>query len=197
MKTLTQENIRFFDKIARYYDNRVLESLLVYLQKKSLELADIEANSKILDVGCGTGNLLLELGKRKDLKLYGIDISKEMLKIARSKINKKTGLKNSSIEEFKTKEKFNYILSTEAFHHFSNQEKAVENMHKLLKKDGKLVIVDLNFGFILNDIFHWLEPGNNKINSLSDFRKLFEKYEFMNISVKRIGLFAIIAIGQK
>ena len=66
-----------------------------------------------------------------------------------------------------------------------------------MKKEGKLIIVDLDFGVFLNKIFHIIEPGNSGMNSVEDFRRLLKKHKFRNIHIKRIGLFAILAIGEK
>ena len=73
----------------------------------------------------------------------------------------------------------------------------MKNFNLALKKGGKLIIVDLNFGIILNWIFHMIEPGNRKMNSKEDFYKIFERYRFKNVQQKRLGLFMIMNTGIK
>ena len=198
---MTIERNKFiFNKIAGYYDY-FFRRWFSSIQKRAIKIAGIDNKSKgkLLDVGFGTGNLLLLLGKNKKLQLFGIDISKNMLLIAKEKLREskiKANLKLLAIENFKEKNKYNYIFSTEAFHHFSNQEKAIKNMFNALKKNGKLIIVDLNFG-ILNYFFHLIEPGNSKMNNAYEFRKLFEENNFKNIKQEKIGWFFLLTEGEK
>ncbi len=193
-----ETNKKFFDKVADFYDSGILHSWLHKILKKSLKNIVINNNSIVLDAGCGTGNLLFLLEQEnKNLSLYGIDISPEMLKIAKRKLGKKAKLKLMQVESLNYKEKFGYIFSSEAFHHYSNQEKAMNNFHNSLKKNGKLIVVDLNFGKVLNWIFHKIEPGNSRMNSAEDFRRLFKDSKFKDINQKKIGLFVIMTTGEK
>ncbi len=196
--TLSQDNIKFFNKIAKYYDKWVLGIWLNRILRKATTEVKIKDNSAVLDAGCGTGNFLKILeNKDKTLKLYGIDISPKMLKIAGKKLKNKVELNLVAVEKINYNCKFDYIFSTEAFHHYENQKKAMKNFNNALKKKGKLIIADLNFGRILNWIFHKIEPGNSKMNSSADFYRLFEKYVFKNIKQKRLSLFVIMTIGEK
>jgi len=191
-----QKNVIFFNKIAKYYDN-ILGVWFNGLLRRLIKEVKIKDNSIILDAGCGTGSFLKIISKNKTLRLHGIDISPNMLEIAKSKLKNKAELNLIPVEKINYKNKFDYIFSTEAFHHYSNQKKAMKNFNLALKKKGKLIIVDLSFGRILNWIFHTIEPGNRKMTSKKDFYKLFERYRFKNIQQKRLSLFMIMNIGGK
>jgi ubiquinone/menaquinone biosynthesis C-methylase UbiE len=195
--SIQEENIRFFNRLSKHYDRSIFKFSLNLIFKRMLNEVRIKNNSEILDVGCGTGNFLELISENKTLKLHGIDISKEMLKIARKKLNRRASLKLAYVEKLKGSKKFDYIFSTESFHHFANQEKAMENFYKLLKHQGKLVIVDFDFGRFANYIFHTYEPGNTKMNSKKDFYNLFNKHGFKDIRQKRILFFAVMTIGIK
>lgn len=194
---LTEKNRNFFDKISRYYDNKIFIKYLTNSQLKMLNIIKPRKNSKILDVGCGTGNLLHILEKQnQNYKLHGIDISKEMLKLAKKKLLK-TRLKLQSAEEPNSKNEFDYIFSTEAFHHYSDYNSIMNNFNKALKKNGKLIVLDFDFGFLFNKIFHLIEPGNSKMHSASEFKNLFKQHGFKNIMQKRINLLLLLTIGEK
>lgn len=195
-KILTR-NKYFFNKIAGYYDVKIFIKYLENSQLKMLDFVKVKLNSKILDAGCGTGNLLEILEKQnKKYRLYGIDISEEMLKIAKSKLKKSVLLLNSA-ENINFKRNFDYIFSTEAFHHYADYEQVMTGFSKSLKKNGKLIVMDFDFGFLLNKIFHWIEPGNNKMHSPLEFKKLFKQHGFKNIIQKRINLLLLLTIGEK
>ena len=198
MKNLKQENIEFFDKIAKHYDKGIFKNLLLKPVKKTVEFVNVKKNSKILDAGCGTGNLLKILeNKNKNLRLRGVDISKEMLKIARKKL-KNAKIELGAVEKLTFKKNyFDYVFSIDAFHHYYNQGLVMRNFYRVLKKNGELVIVDFSFGILFNRIFSRIEPGNNGMHTASEFKELFREHKFKDIKQKKVGLFSILTIGRK
>lgn len=199
MKDLKQKNIEFFNKIAHNYDVNFFRNYYIKFLRSVINEVNIKKNSKILDIGCGTGIVLSILkNKNKKLKLYGIDISKNMLKISQKRLGKNVNLKLESIEEtnFKTNY-FDYIFSTEAFHHYYNHELAMKNIYNILKKNGEFILVDVNFGKILNKLFHIIEPGNTGMHTKREFVRLFEKHNFRIITKKREKLLFTKIISKK
>jgi len=198
MKNLEQKNKEFFDKIAGYYDKIIFKNFLLNLVKKAVKFVDVKKKSKILDAGCGTGNLLKILeDENKNLELYGVDISEEMLKIAKKKIEN-AKIKLEAVERLSFKENyFDYVFSVDAFHHYYNSKLVMKNFYRVLKKDCYLAVVDFSFGILLNKIFNKIEPGNNEMHTALEFKELFKKYKFKDIRQKRLGLFSILTIGKK
>lgn len=198
MKNLKRKNIEFFNKIAKHYDNGIFKNLLLNPIKNAVEFINIKKGSKILDAGCGTGNLLKILNDRNDnLKLYGADISKEMLKIARKK-EKNAKLKLESVEKLSfRKNYFDYVFSIDAFHHYYDYTLVMRNFYRVLKKGGYLIVVDFNFCVFFNKIFNRIEPGNNKMHTAPEFKDLFKEYRFKDIKQKKLRLFNILTIGRK
>ena len=105
--------------------------------------------TKILDVGVGTGLLTYELYK-KDGQIYGIDFSEKMLELAKQKMPKG----NFYCYDFKyglPKEldgaKFDYIVSSYAIHHLNDEEKVnfILKLKGILKENGKIIIADISF----------------------------------------------------
>ena len=194
-------NRKFFDFWAKFYDySFFIKPWLLHIQKKTVNEIKIKDNIKILDVGCGTGDSLVYLFKHnKNLKLYGLDISENMLKIAKKKLGNKAILKFGDVEKipFKSNE-FDYVINTEAFHHFPNSNLAIKEMSRVLKKSGKLIIADINFYY---NFIHWLfkkiEPGHVKIYNEKEFQYLFKQNKLKIMKQKRVGLFVILTIGQK
>ena len=195
---LEEKNKKFFNKLAGSYDTKIFKKWQENIRKKIIEEAEIKNNSKILDAGCGTGELLRLLLLQKNLKLYGIDVSDKMLEAAEKKLGKRANLKLSSVEKMGFKnDSFDYIFSEDAFHHYANYGLVMKNFYRILKKGGKLIVVDFNFGIIINKIFHWLEPGNNKMHSRKEFIELFKRYRFKKIKQKKINLIQVLTIGEK
>lgn len=102
-------------------------------------------DSKILDVGCGTGYLLKDLNHHTT-KSYGLDSSKLSLRYS-----KKRGLKNISffdIEKGPFKGSFDVITATDVIEHIQNDNQAMGNIAKSLKSHGFVVISTPAFPFL-------------------------------------------------
>ena len=76
----------FYDQIARYYD-RIANWIIPEGAAAQRKLLDDLNQGALLDVGCGTGNLLAMAGER-NLKTYGLDASGGMLAQACAKAPK-------------------------------------------------------------------------------------------------------------
>jgi ubiquinone/menaquinone biosynthesis C-methylase UbiE len=152
--------------------------LLSYILKK----CDLNHNSRVCEVGTGTGTLaqfIVPHCKSVD----AIDISEDMLNIARSKNDNKNinfHLMNAEHLDFDS-ESFNVAISRMCFHHIDNILKAASECNRILKPNGKIVICEavppegsLNFYidmfkikekrhvFVPNDLVKLLEKSNFK-----------------------------------
>ncbi|GAJ97804.1 class I SAM-dependent methyltransferase [Geomicrobium sp. JCM 19055] len=103
----------------------------------------------ILDIGFGTGVLT---GKLYDAghRITGLDFSDKMIQIAKEKMPNATliqyDLTNGFPDQILT-EKYDYIVSTYALHHFTDAYKVqlLEQVLPMLTKEGKLLIGDVSF----------------------------------------------------
>ena len=200
MKNKIEINKKFFNIIAPFYDKGLLGKFLFNIIYRTTDEIKIKKNSRVLDAGCGTGNLLYILERKNlNLKLYGIDSSEKMLKIARKKAMT-ADIRNISVMNLDKKFKknyFDYIFNVDAFHHFPNREIVMKSFHRILKHNGKLIITDFDFGVVFNFIFSALEPGNTGNYSKEQLRKLFKESGFFVEQQKKIGLFSLMTIGKK
>ncbi len=117
---------------------------------------------KILDIGCGNCRNLLEFAK-KGFECYGIDFSKEMLKQAKKFCDKykiKVNLNYGLAEKIPYKNNFfDYCLSIAVLHHLEKREKGLEEIYRVLNKDGIALIAVWNkfpiSFFIKNKYVKW------------------------------------------
>jgi ubiquinone/menaquinone biosynthesis C-methylase UbiE len=103
-----------------------------------------------VDVGCGPGNLLCELGRmRKDVKLTGIDISPSVLRKAR-KVAKKEGHTNiefikSGITEIPLSEGlYSFGFSTFSFHLWKEIVTLINEIYRIMAPGSEFVVIDFN-----------------------------------------------------
>ncbi|HTV56717.1 MAG TPA: class I SAM-dependent methyltransferase, partial [Terriglobia bacterium] len=145
--------------------------------------------SAILDVGCGNGNLLALLndGVRS---LAGADLSPEMIKQARAKLGDRVDLKIADSEALPWESgAFDALSCTDSFHHYPNPQKVLEEMRRVLKPAGHLVIADpwapQPFRWIVNFFFKFGKSGDVKLYSMEEWRPLIEASGFKVVRLER------------
>ncbi|MBI4150212.1 class I SAM-dependent methyltransferase [Candidatus Woesearchaeota archaeon] len=190
----------FFDLLARFYDWFPLGWWLRRVQKKVIAVMNPKPNAAILDIGCGTGSALkMLLDQDHKGKLVGVDFSPKMLEKARQKLGKRVLLYHADVARlpFKTGS-FDFVICTEAFHHFPDPEKAMKEMMRVMKKGGKLYLADVSFIFSFKRwLFQKIEPGCVHIYSKQEFKELFQNTGFQGINQHRLGLLIVLTRGTK
>jgi len=129
---------RQFDQVAEEYDfvNSLLNDYTFFVSNLSLD------KGRALDIGCGSGLLVDKLANYYD-EVVGIDISDQMLEIAKYKRQKSnTVYLNMDAEHLNFKGKFDMIVSRTTFHHLNNIPSVIKQMKGLLNDGGKIVILD-------------------------------------------------------
>jgi demethylmenaquinone methyltransferase/2-methoxy-6-polyprenyl-1,4-benzoquinol methylase len=149
-----QQVATMFDSIAGRYDflNRFLSAGIdIKWRKKAIaELKEIKP-STILDVATGTGDVaMLAAHSLGPAKIVGIDISEGMLEIGRKKISKE-GLQDLIELHSGDSEAINYpdnffdaITVAFGVRNFQHLEKGLLEMHRVLKPNGKLVVLEFS-----------------------------------------------------
>jgi len=136
--------LRFYDRYAQYYDR--IYSFKNY-RNESNKLDEFIRNYKksngrdLLDVACGTGNHIKFLKKR--YRTQGLDISRQMLKIAREK-NPEITLHQGDMTRFRLDGKFDVVTCLfSAIGHVRSRKKlesAIRTMAFHLKPGGLLMV---------------------------------------------------------
>ncbi|MEK6950348.1 MAG: methyltransferase domain-containing protein [Nanoarchaeota archaeon] len=196
------QNLSFFRRWSKTYDFPLFQFWMRGFQRPVLEEVDFSSKGKLLDVSCGTGQLLKALERKngeKKLQLVGVDLSPEMLAKARERVSAAVTLMPGNVHALPfASNSFDYVVSTEAFHHYGDQQKALREMMRVAKKGGIVMIVDINFFFHgIHWLFEHLEPGCQKVNSRKEMLRLFQEAGLQNIQQRRSFLFAVVTKGKK
>ncbi|MEY8870721.1 class I SAM-dependent methyltransferase [Meridianimaribacter flavus] len=96
----------------------------------------------ILDVGCGTGDFL-QTAKNNSWNVYGIEPNEKARAIANSK-TKNQVFDTNTLQEFESGT-FDVITLWHVLEHLPNLETEIQNLNRLLKPEGRLVIAVPNF----------------------------------------------------
>lgn len=133
-----EEIATFFDKHAKNWDD---ETICDYRKIETIfNFANIKENIDVLDVGCGTGVLFDYYLKKKVRSIKAIDISEEMIKVAKSKyFNSNINLECVDAYKFNAG-KYDAIMMYDCFPHFDDQEQIIKHLSTLLKEEGFLTV---------------------------------------------------------
>ncbi|MEK7187273.1 MAG: methyltransferase domain-containing protein [Patescibacteria group bacterium] len=140
----------FFDRMASRYDSHISRFYFESLYQKIVETIQeeklVQPKMRVLDVACGTGEVVLRLARRyPESTFWGVDGSRQMITEAKNKIG---DLRNisfvvSNAEEVPFDEdSFDLIISSEAFHHFWEPQEVLLVLAQKLKEEGRLLLVD-------------------------------------------------------
>lgn len=127
-----------YDRTWRRYVTRTLGFLKGFLYFRS--------SDKILDIGCGTGELEHTiLSERPQQHMVGIDISENMLGLARKKCSpypNVTFVKAGAAALPFPDHSFDLVISANSLHYFDQPGASLAEMRRVLLPSGSLVILD-------------------------------------------------------
>ena len=131
---------------AIFYNATAARILRKPEQKIANDVVESVGSGTILDLGSGTGYLSIEIAKRRPgLRVCGIDLSKQMVKIARRHAR---GVENAQFEfgnaaglPFED-DSIDFIVSTGSLHHWKMPAKVFDECHRVLKIGREAWIYD-------------------------------------------------------
>jgi ubiquinone/menaquinone biosynthesis C-methylase UbiE len=154
-----------FNKWARSYDRSFLQNIFFGpIQKKVIECAKkyVKDPSEILDIGCGTGQLLRKIASAyPGAVLTGIDAAEEMIKNAKSATpsDNRVHFINGIAEKLPFPDgKFDLAFTTMSFHHWADQASGLKEVNRVLRKGGIFVFAD----HIREGVFWFVGSGGIK-----------------------------------
>ncbi|MCX8084469.1 MAG: bifunctional demethylmenaquinone methyltransferase/2-methoxy-6-polyprenyl-1,4-benzoquinol methylase UbiE [Calditerrivibrio sp.] len=148
MEDKSKQIQKMFDNIAPKYDllNRLLSFRRdVYWRKKAISLLNIKDDMLILDLACGTGDMTVELKKKyKSIKVIGTDFSKNMLDLAKSKVNN-AALVNGDAHFLPFKDQtFDRVMIAFGFRNVVRKDVGLIEIYRVLKPGGVLCILEFS-----------------------------------------------------
>jgi SAM-dependent methyltransferase len=183
------EKIQYFDSVAGEREKWRKKSAYYHEELEKFLRFIIPAGSSVIEIGCGTGELLNALEPVRGL---GIDISPNMVAIARSKFPH-LQFEVGDSEDLRVEESFDFVVLVETIGHFDDIQAALSQLHKVCRQDTRIVIVYYNYlwepllkfsefvGLRMRHLLqHWLPLHSlENLMYLSDFEVVKKGYRFL------------------
>jgi len=133
--------ISYFNGAAKERDSWKAKNRYYYEQLEKLHQFIIPKDSSVLEIGCGTGDLLKSLGVKKGV---GIDISEEMVTIAMGKYPEYT-FRVMDAENINLNTRFDYVIMSNLVGHLQDVWQAFRQLDLVTKPESRIVITYYNF----------------------------------------------------
>ncbi|MFN8643288.1 MAG: class I SAM-dependent methyltransferase [Candidatus Binatia bacterium] len=131
-----------FDLWSRFYDIPAVQRA-AYWPVHDAVLAALHARPvrRLLDLGCGTGQLATRLqGELRRTRVVGCDFSAGMLAQAARRSRRVRWVRGDALRLPFANGSFDAVTTTEAFHWFPDQRRALSECRRVLAPDGRLLV---------------------------------------------------------
>lgn len=189
IKRYKNKSLHNFNRIADGYDQSWDGKWSALMYEDVLQKIDERPFKSMLDVGCGTGNLLSRvIDQYDDVRVSGIDFSTNMLNVASEVLGSNVELVLGDAEQLPWPDNsFDLLVCNSSFHHYPEPLTVLMEMRRVLKSDGRVIIADpwwsRTIRFLIN--LYLRTPlnveGDVRIYSQQEYKWLLSKCGFQSI----------------
>jgi ubiquinone/menaquinone biosynthesis C-methylase UbiE len=199
---IAEASRRYFNRWAARYDRSLTQIWFRENHRLIVQAVDPPADARILDLGCGTGQLAAQLAKRVPHgTVLGVDPAEEMIRVARRQHRRK----NLSFEVGCSDAipagagAFDVIVSTISFHHWVRPVESLREVARVLRRGGRLLILDFCRDNLvvatLDQVQRWLQPSHVGIASANEMRRYFSRTGFHRLRITKPRWLLMLAEG--
>lgn len=179
----------FFDNLAPHWDNEPIADREII--DAILDNGGVTENIDVLDIACGTGVLFPYYLERNVKSITAVDLSPEMVKIAKSKFPQANVICGDA-ENITFDSQFDVIMIYNAFPHFPNPKALIENLSKALKTNGRISIAHGMSKKELDEI-HMKSAGtvSKILPECEELKELLEPYFNVDIMISNDKMYQV------
>ncbi len=151
-----------------YYDSGVKTNLFQWIwhswKWETLKPMLSGVNGKVLDIGCADGNLTSKIcAFLPDSKITGVDMYKKSIQYAKRK-NPKVNFLIADARKLPFKSRlFDAVICAEVLEHIPDNIKAVHEINRCLKDNGRLIVIQDTDSFLFNFIWFFWTKWKGKV----------------------------------
>jgi ubiquinone/menaquinone biosynthesis C-methylase UbiE len=183
-----------FDRWSWRYDWDLLQPFFFWPSHRMILDCLAPTDLRILDIGCGTGQFAAAaLRHLPTAHVWGLDLSACMLQRAKARIPEPDGrlhLAQGDSERLPFRDSFfDAITCSHSFHHYPHQDRVLAEMHRVLRPDGRLLLIDGDrdrpWGWLVFNVVVVLIEGHVKHRTGQDFMRMYAEAGFAVVAQRR------------
>ena len=194
-----QLSIREFTEAAHAYDSDHAGIYEMCRDDYPQMLAELEKEpfDAVLDVGCGTGAVLALLHEKyPDRRYVGLDLTPEMIEVARTKVAPGMEFVVGDAENLPFDEaSFDAVLCSNSFHHYPNPAAFLAGALRVLRPGGRLILRDYTSSDPVVWLMNHVELPLARLVGHGDVRVLRQR-EFVELA-QAAGFEVLVMEAQK
>lgn len=199
---MKETTVKYFNNTAKNYDNSHDGKFVNCMYQEIVDRVRKLEGDKILDLGCGNGNIINLLKKEREASYYGLDISENMIEEAKKRCDEDVEFTVGDSENLPYQDgQFDIIICNASFHHYTNPESAIKEIKRVLKTGGTLILGDPTVPELLRGLFNKMLPytdsGDFKIYGKKDIVPIFKAQGFEIENWKKLNYRTFIFNAKK
>jgi ubiquinone/menaquinone biosynthesis C-methylase UbiE len=198
-----QKSRNAFDRQAHDYDEGPCGRHARRLHGYVMAAVETFAFADVLDVGCGTGATLEAVcHAHPRVRAWGVDISDEMLGVARERLGGLALLETADAERLPFRDGcMDLVTCVDSLHHYPDPAAALAEMHRVTRQGGGLVIGEWSVAAPARQMMNLLLPrlpgGDVRIYAPAELLALAEAAGYGELRCAAAGVRGQLLVGRR
>ena len=190
----------YFDRHSRTFLNR--NGYWSHDYRITMKILMKRKVRSLIDVGCGNGAFLAMFRQAApDAVLHGLDLSHEMAVQCRRRLPE-ADITEGDAENMPFEDRsFDAVSCHMSIHHHPHPDRSLSEMHRILKRNGTLVINELTgpapLRRLMNRWFRIWPTGDHAVYSRAEMEEMLKKAGFTRIRSRLITPFTYVCVGRR
>ncbi len=151
---------------------------------------------RLIDIGCGPGAFLAQVQERfPEIQLNALDLSEAMIEETRARLAETAVLTVGDSEDMPLESGlYGVVTCNMSIHHYPHPQEAVNEMHRILRPGGWLLLNDMDCAAPIrvaaNVLFPRLPGGDVRMYEKEEIKAMLRKAGFRKIKYRKISPFS-------
>ena len=159
--------------------------------------------ANLIDIGCGPGGFLCAVQKRfPDIQLNALDLSEEMVRETQERLGPSAVAIVGDSERMPLEsEQYEIVTCNMSIHHYPHAQDAVNEMYRILKPGGTLLLNDMDCASPIRALANWAFPrlpgGDVKMYTRREITQMIQEAGFERWYYRKISPFSFLCTARK
>ena len=159
--------------------------------------------ANLIDIGCGPGGFLCAVQKRfPDIQLNALDLSEEMVRETQERLGPSAVAIVGDSEHMPLEsEQYEIVTCNMSIHHYPHAQDAVNEMYRILKPGGTLLLNDMDCASPIRALANWAFPrlpgGDVKMYTRREITQMIQEAGFGRWYYRKISPFSFLCTARK